>query len=61
MLMAVNYCPNCKTISQTFILEVNGQPLFIGVLGCPLCHTIQLTEEWADRIATAIKERHVED
>jgi len=59
--LSVNYCSNCKSIVQSFMLEVDNQPLYLGVLACPVCHIINLSGEFADKIATAIRERHIED
>jgi len=46
---------------QSFIIEVDNQPIYVGVLACPFCHIINLGGEFADKLATVIKERHIED
>jgi len=61
LVQALNYCSNCKSILQTFLLEVENVPLYLGVLACPLCHIINLDNKFADEIALAIKERYIKD
>lgn len=60
MLQAVSYCSTCKTIMHTFIIEVDNEPIYFGVMACPLCHIINLDGEFADKLATKIRERHIE-
>lgn len=57
----VSYCSNCKTIMQTFIIEVDSEPIYFDVMACPLCRIINLGGEFADKLATAIKERNIEE
>lgn len=61
MLQTVNHCKNCKTILQDFIVEVDSQPIYMGISACPFCHIIDLSGNFADKLATAIKERNIED
>jgi len=61
MLQAVSYCSNCKTIMHTFIIEIDNESIYLGVMACSLCHIINLDGEFANKLATKIRERHTED